>query len=279
MKQVYIHPTNKSQIDGLVKNLPQSLLISGPANFGLLDVVEYICKLVLIKPEIINPEKDEKIDFEKGIISVEMIRDIYKKSAQKTKKKQIIVINFADKMTVQAQNAFLKLLEEPNSNMNFILVVSDISKIILTIISRVVQLNIKPITTKQSEELLSELNVSDAKKRVQLLYVADGLPFELKRLISDNEYFDKRSGTVREAREFINATLYKKLIIANKFKDSRQDAIIFLDTLLNILDKTIVNNSEINLLKTIETVLSTRNRLELNENIRLSLAFLALQMV
>jgi DNA polymerase-3 subunit delta' len=80
-------------------------------------------------PIIILPEKDEKIDIEKGVISVEIMRRLYDETRTKTEGERIIIIDYAERMTTQAQNAFLKLLEEPGDDVYFILVSNTTSKL------------------------------------------------------------------------------------------------------------------------------------------------------
>ena len=54
-------------------------------------------------------------------IGISHIRQIIKKTALKCIKPQTLVIDQAEKMTIPAQNSFLKLLEEPPPNISFIL--------------------------------------------------------------------------------------------------------------------------------------------------------------
>lgn len=56
---------------------------------------------------------------------------------------RVVVFPFADTMTIQAQNALLKILEEPSDQTVFILLSKNPRKILPTIQSRVVKLKIK----------------------------------------------------------------------------------------------------------------------------------------
>ena len=275
MKNVLFHPINQRQIDSLVKDLPQALLLSGPAGFGLINIAIHIAAKLGINPDYIYPEKDEVVDKTKGTISVEMIRGLYNSSSSKGANK-IIIITPTDKMTTQAQNAFLKLLEEPNDNIHFMLITSDTSKILPTILSRVIELNIQRLTNSQTEEILDNLNVTDAHKRTQLSYIANGLPQELEKLAKDKEYFQKKSEIIRDARELLTGNNYSKLKIAQKYKDDRPETLALIDSALNILDKTISSNPKNETFALIESFLSIRGKIEQNGNIRLNITKLAI---
>jgi hypothetical protein len=73
---------------------------------------------------------------EKSTYSVEEIRKIQDLTRAKRLSALTIQINGADRMNEAAQNAFLKLLEEPGDNVTFLLHVVEISKILPTIKSR-----------------------------------------------------------------------------------------------------------------------------------------------
>jgi DNA polymerase-3 subunit delta' len=175
-------------------------------------------------------------------------------------------------MTHQAQNAFLKLLEEPNDNVHFILVSSSTSKLLPTILSRVKKIDIKPISKKQSEDLITQLGIGDKTKQAQLLFMASGLPAEITRLIKDEKYFEESSNIIRDARDALQSRLYNKLLIAQKYKDNRPLALKLILYMTKILKHSIDTNPQIETIKRIDLILKTYERVEANGNIRLCLA-------
>ena len=267
-----INPSSEKTLLALVKHMPQSLLITGDYGIGISLVGKYIANLRNVNPSIILPEKDEKIDLEKGIISVDIMRRLYNTTRTKSSGDQIIMIDYAERMTHQAQNAFLKLLEEPGVGVYFILVSHSINKLLPTILSRAEKLELKPITEAQSNLFLDSLNIEDNTKRSQLLFMASGLPAELFRLVNDEQYFDKRSLMIRNARELIIGTSYQKLLIAQKYKDDRQAVMTLLLDMANILKRSIIANPQIDAINRINSILDTYQKIEANGNIRLCLA-------
>ena len=270
-----LHPASEKMLVAVTNNLPQSLLLTSDSGVGLGTISKYIANLRGVKPTVILPEKDDKIDLEKGIINVDIMRRLYDETRTKTAGERIIIIDYAERMTGQAQNAFLKLLEEPGDGVYFILVSHSLSKLLPTILSRTENLNIKPITTSQSEEMLDSLSVTDKTKRSQLLFLASGLPAELVRLTTDEKYFNQMCLLVRDARELLRGTAYQKLLIAHRYKDNRDQVLQLLSTSAKILKQSIISNPQIDAINHVEKLLETYEHIEANGNIRLCLARLA----
>jgi len=271
-----INPTSEKLLLAITKKLPQSLLITGEHGIGLSTIGKYIAELHKTIPVIVLPEKDEKIDIDKGVISVDSMRYLYNETRTKTNKKRIIIIDYAERMTQQAQNAFLKLLEEPGENTYFIIVSHSISKLLPTILSRVKRVDIKPITTEQSKQLLDSLNIKDETKRSQLLFIAEGKPAELTNLCNNEEKFNQRSASIRDAREMLRGNLYQKLLIIQRYKDNRISVLLLLSDIANMLKLSIFSHPQIDTIDRIDTVLHAQQQIEANGNIRLCLARMVL---
>ena len=72
---------------------------------------------------------------------------------------KVCVIDAADRMTVEAANSLLKLLEEPPPNWMFILVASRLERLLPTILSRVIQLRFDQIPLALTQEALNRLGL------------------------------------------------------------------------------------------------------------------------
>jgi len=271
-----LNQITEKNLDILMQDLPQSLLITGPTGVGISTIANYIASTLGGITFTVLPEKNEKVDIEKGTISVDSIRRLYTQTRSIQTGKLIIVIDYAERMAHQAQNAFLKLLEEPGRDVYFILATHTPSKLLPTVASRMQSIDIRPISSVMSEKFIDKLGVNDLKKRSQLLFMADGLPAELTNLAQNDEYFAKRSEIVRDARDLFQAKIYKKMLIANKYKDDKDQALALLDMSMNILKRSISEKPEISLIAQISSIQSAYERISANGNIRLSLAKLVL---
>lgn len=86
---------------------------------------------------------------------------------------RLIVIKEAEKATIEAQNALLKILEEPPFFTSIILISGGINKLLTTVISRcqiITEKNIPPVQVdfQKTEELLKTILKSSAGKRILL---------------------------------------------------------------------------------------------------------------
>lgn len=70
------------------------------------------------------------------LVKIEDTRELNKFTALKLDKPTAIIINSIDRATEEAQNAFLKNLEEPQENLFYILTATNLAKILPTIVSR-----------------------------------------------------------------------------------------------------------------------------------------------
>jgi DNA polymerase III delta prime subunit len=272
MSQPIIHDQTRVMIDNLLGDLPQALMITGPAGVGLATISELIAHKLDIFPVVVLPEKDEKVDLEKGTITVTLIRRLYEQTRTIETGHRIIIINDIDRAGVPAQNAFLKLLEEPSVNTHFIVTTHSPSLLLSTIRSRVQELRLQSITPGQSDALLDALNVKNATTRTQLLFMAEGLPAELTRLATNTDYFAERSQIIRDARELLQASTYQKLLVTSKYKDSRPNSLILLQYAITIVRRTMSAKPTAELVNQLNRLLTTYDQIGANANIRLQLA-------
>jgi DNA polymerase III delta prime subunit len=272
MPTVYIHPHTQQHLDILIRDLPQSMVFTGPEGVGLSAAVSYIANHVQTTPIYILPEKDEKVDIEKGVITVDVIRRLYAMTKTIETGTRLIVIDYAQRMGVQAQNAFLKLLEEPGRNTHFILLTHTVSKLLPTIQSRVQVTDVNPITLAQSEELLDELKVIDKTKRSQLLFIATGLPAQLVVLAHDDRAFEARAQIIRDARTYIQGSMYDRLKLSLAYKDNREGSLTLLLDAMKLLQDSLKTGNNPAQVKIIALLLKAHERIEANGNVRLQLA-------
>jgi DNA polymerase-3 subunit delta' len=87
---------------------------------------------------------------------------------------KIILISQAERMTTQAANSVLKLLEEPPNGWIFILTTHDQTLLLPTIVSRCQIFRLKPIPTSVLQELLGENGVTDPQKQMLCAKMAQG---------------------------------------------------------------------------------------------------------
>lgn len=269
-----VHPSSAILIRSLEKELPQAILLGGDKGVGLTTIARDIASRHTKHPIIILPEKDEKVDLEKGSIGIELIRRLYDQTRSKQAGVSVYVFDYADRMTRQAQNAFLKLLEEPNESTHFILVAHQPDILLPTIRSRTQLIPIHRATAEQSGAFLDTLKVQDTTKRAQLLFMASGRPAELYRLAHDEAYFAERARIIRDARTLLQGSPYERLLVAHAYRDDRPNSLLLIDDTIAIARRTLSQNYQQSIVEYLERLLIAQAKIEGNGNIRLVLASL-----
>ena len=101
---------------------------------------------------------------------------------------KVYIINEAEKMTPQAQNAILKTLEEPPAYAVILLLTSNVNSLLPTILSRCVVLNMKPVADELVKKyLMEQLQVPDYKAEVCVAF-ARGNIGKAKALASSEDF-------------------------------------------------------------------------------------------
>lgn len=101
---------------------------------------------------------------------------------------KVYIVNEAEKMTVPAQNALLKTLEEPPEYVIILLLTTNVDSLLPTILSRCVVLNMKPVSDDLVRKyLMEELQVPDYKAEVCVAF-ARGNVGKAKALASSEDF-------------------------------------------------------------------------------------------
>lgn len=160
---------------------PSSLIIGSDSNSiaKLLDLLGQ--QLTPNNPDIFNVD-----DY-----SIEKIREIQQYLSQKpySHQNKVVIIKNIDKLQNEAQNALLKILEEPGPNNYFILTSNNPGKINSTILSRCHQIRSK-LTHSQEIKLTFGQNIKDSLLQSEQL-VTDKSVF-LDFLISQQSAFHRQ---------------------------------------------------------------------------------------
>ncbi len=272
MTNFVFNPATREHLSQYASDLPGALLITGEEGIGLTAAAKYIAQSSKSVIYTVLPEKDDKVDIEKGSITIDSIRRLYSLTKTIEPKGRVVMIDYAERMAKPAQNAFLKLLEEPGEGTHFILLTHQPGLLLPTILSRAQRLDMRSITKEQSLDLLDALKVRDERQEAQLLFIAAGLPAELTRLVTDASYFEKRIEIIKDAREFIIGTAYARLLLAKKYKDDRSKALILLSDAMKQVQRTLADGGAATSIDTLSQLQEAYERIKANGNIRLQLA-------
>lgn len=129
--------------------------------------------------------------------------------------RKVYIVNEAEKMTAQAQNAILKTLEEPPEYAVIILLTTNVNTLLSTILSRCVMLDMKPVPDDLVREYLGgQMQVPDYKAEVCVAF-ARGNIGKAKALAS-SEDFENIKAEVLSLLKYIQDMEFNEIIGAVK---------------------------------------------------------------
>ena len=139
-------------------NLPHTVLLTGPSGCGKTTVARILKRLLKCSK---GDYKEINTADHRGI---EDIREVNRRMRQAPIDGdcRIWLIDEAHKLTNDAQNAFLKMLEDTPKHVYFILATTHPQKLIKTIRTRSTQIDLKSLSNKDLEKLL--LSISEKEK-------------------------------------------------------------------------------------------------------------------
>ena len=261
------HETQFTNLTGLYANkkLPNKILLSGVKGIGKSTLAYHIVNYILsydedfsydIKNFKINPDNKSfkliinksnpnfiliDINEDKKNIDINQIRHLIltlNKSSFNNKPRLVLIDNI-ELLNINSINALLKILEEPNDNINFILINNN-KKILPTLKSRCLNFKIQ-LTTSQSFDVTNKiLNTNCMDLLNDELINNYSTPGEILNLL---DFANKSNVDLKEIKlkEFI-----KKIIIEKKYKkDSSVKQLLY--TLIEIYfrENISINNTKL----------------------------------
>lgn len=183
----------------LKNTLSHAHLIAGEDGVGKGKLANILAKFIL------NGDLDrEYVDIinyssEKSSFGVDDVRDIieevYKKPFEKDKK--VIIIHEGNKLTIQAQNALLKTIEEPPKGVYIIILCESLELILDTIKSRCEIYKLKPLTKSELYEYIKikKFNYDENEIKSAIAF-SEGVPGRIDRYFNDDKLRELRSNIV-----------------------------------------------------------------------------------
>ncbi len=170
-------------------------------------------------------------------IGVDRVREVIQKTSQHAfgENYRVIVIEPVEKMTVQAQNCLLKSLEEPVTNVVFLLVTHELTATLGTIASRCIRIKLTPWPDAVLNETLTRMGYSQERIEQLLPRCGGNIGMALKRL---NENDSEAQAFVKEALSISNDA--SAVSLSTRMKESRDGADAYLDAIEEAIHQAIL---------------------------------------
>jgi len=142
---------------------------------------------------------------------------------------KVYILNEAEKMTTQAQNAILKTLEEPPEYAVIMLLTTNVNALLPTILSRCVVLNMKPVADEAVRRfLMNQMHVPDYKAEVCVAF-ARGNVGKAKALASSEDFEKVKSEALSLLKYIQDMELYEIVSAIKKINDYKLEISDYLD--------------------------------------------------
>lgn len=213
--------------------LSHAHLIIGPNGIGK----SILARIFALK--ILNKDKDiDYVDIinyrpSKASMGVDEVREIIEEVSKRPYEgdKKVIIIHEGSKLTVQAQNALLKTIEEPPQGVYIILLAESLETLLDTIKSRCQVYKLTPLNNRQMEMYINTLGrYSEEEIRASLAY-GEGIPGKAERLLNDSNLSELREVIMNLLKDINYAKEDLVLIYENKLENYKTEK----DEVLNLM--------------------------------------------
>jgi len=247
--------------------IPHALLFSGQKKLGKKTIAsEFIFWLfeepgvpkilghpdfILIEPQEKHPEAERSSlrgspapssALVRGQIQINQIRDLSWRLSLKPIKAKLkaVIIDEAHSMTPEAQNCFLKTLEEPKGNTILILITEKPNFLLPTIVSRCQIIKFYPVKKDEIERYLKNQEGLSEGEIEEILEIAQGRPGRAVELAFAKEKFEFYKKRTKELAKIFNSNLSSRFQYAKEIstKENLQEILeIWLNYFRNIFIK------------------------------------------
>lgn len=184
-----LHASTSESIQHFLADPSHALLISGPEGSGKGSIAQHVAsQLLRIEPEALA-QHPYTFWLTEQPVTIESIRSAQKLMQLKVPGsntiRRIVIVEQAQSMSIEAQNAFLKLLEEPPADTVIILTVSSAKRLLPTIRSRTQHITVQP---PSKEVALAHFTDSHSTTAIEKAYhLSEGYVGLMKALLEGDD--------------------------------------------------------------------------------------------
>lgn len=145
---------------------------------------------------------------------------------------KVYIVDEAEKLTVQAQNALLKTIEEPPAYAVIMLLVNNGATLLPTIASRCVTLNFKPVRDEVIKKyLMEELHVPDYQAEVSVAF-AQGNVARAKQIATAEDFAEMMEAAFRILKKGKDIEVYEMVDAIKLLSEQKHTVYEYLDLFL-----------------------------------------------
>lgn len=225
---IYGHKKQQEYLQKTLVNnrLAHAYLFHGPESVGKFTLAKQFANsltdshyrgsasIVILSPEHTLVSKKEK----RKEIPIEDIQELKRlfSFAPEGDKWRVAIVDQADKMSAEAANSFLKLLEEPGEQALFILITAEKEALLPTIVSRTQPIAFSHVGEEDMKKLAASITPDGEEQNVACWFAA-GCSGVLVNILSQKDFLEKEKKFLRDLHDILkNRNIPKAFILSEK---------------------------------------------------------------
>lgn len=224
-----LHTSTLKSVNDFIAQPSHAVLLTGPLGSGKGTLAVYIAA------DLLGIEIDRLTDHpyvmwvqtkEKGV-AIETVRNaqtfLQLKTPGEKKIRRALIIEQGESMSLEAQNAFLKILEEPPTDTIIIITTTGTDALLPTIKSRAQQIKVMPVSFSQISDFFKDL-YSDAQIK-KAYFTSEGYMGLMVALLEQDESHPLVEQIVI-AKSLLSSTTYERLIKVDELSKQKNTVLL-----------------------------------------------------
>lgn len=190
--EILVHRQTQAQLKKIIAHPPHAIALIGPTGIGKRTLAEQLIASILDT----TPENLARYPYfkayepERGSISIEVARRVITFTALKTTGhkgvRRAVLIQDAHFLTREAQNALLKIFEEPPADTLLVLTITETARILPTLLSRITTFTVQAPSYDETVDFFVQAGYSQGDIS-QYYHMSGGLPGLIQELLEAPE--------------------------------------------------------------------------------------------
>lgn len=255
-----LHANTERAVKAFIEQPSHALLLVGPEGMGKYALAKHVAASILGVSDATLQKLPYIIELrpDKGVIAIEQVRELQASLRLTTTGaaavRRVVIIEDAQALTTEAQNALLKTLEEPPKDTVLILTTQHLHQLLETVPSRCFVVHVHRLSKVQME-ILANIFSKDADSVHRNVALSSGRPGLLHALYDESDG-NELTRHIESAKVLLRQPAYERLLQVDAFAKQKEQVSSLLEALLR------VSKAGMNLSRTSEAATAWAKRVE-----------------